>query len=72
MHPNTCTSFENIPKFIDDIVMSISVIDFHGLEDRVIPYDISSAKGNHIVTKGNHIACLHGYNHIVTTLNGKL
>ena len=65
MHLNTCTSFENIPKFIDDIVMSISVIDFHGLEDRVIPYDISSAKGNHIVW-------LHGYNHIVTTLNGKL
>ena len=24
----------------------VSVIDFHGLEDRVIPYNITSAKGN--------------------------
>ena len=37
----THSSHLNHPLFV-------SVIDFHGLEDQVIPYNITSAKGNNI------------------------
>ena len=34
-------------------MIHFSVIDFHGLEDKVIPYDITSAKGIHNCNRQN-------------------
>ena len=50
MHPHLYDIWEyaQIHSSNFDNSFYVSVIDFHGLEDRVIPYDITSAKGNTI------------------------